>query len=94
MLALSAENNPLNDYPDEDSSEVEDDVGSRCSEDESENESRSSCHQSEEVESTSQKSIESELSHDLSEDEVYDDCDGFESYDYDDFGDQEEWRWQ
>lgn len=83
----NAENNPLNDYPDEESSDIEDDVGSKCSEDDSEIDSRSSCHQSEEAESINQRSIESGISgqhNDWSEDEVYDD--------YDDFSDQEEWR--
>ncbi|XP_027175994.1 RNA-directed DNA methylation 4 [Coffea eugenioides] len=90
----NAENNPLNDYPDEQSSDVEDDVGSKCSEDDSEIDGRSSCHQSEEAESISQKSVKSGLSgqHDWSEDEMYDDYDGVESYDYGDFSDLEEWR--
>ncbi|KAL3517990.1 hypothetical protein ACH5RR_020579 [Cinchona calisaya] len=85
----NAENNPLNDYPDEEASDIEDDIESSCSD----GESRSSSHQSEEGKSTSEKSMESEPlgQHDWSDDAFplseYEICD-----DYEDFGDQEEWR--
>ncbi|KAL2470929.1 RNA-directed DNA methylation 4 [Abeliophyllum distichum] len=49
----NAENNPLNEYPDEETSEDEDEVISRSSDEKSEVESRSSKNQSEEFESGS-----------------------------------------
>ncbi|KAK6145226.1 hypothetical protein DH2020_022046 [Rehmannia glutinosa] len=66
----NAENNPLNEYPDEEISEDEDEGTSRSSAEKSEGESTTSGSESEEVESGSQVSYEyddSELPYDWSE---------------------------
>ncbi|KAG8372525.1 hypothetical protein BUALT_Bualt12G0075200 [Buddleja alternifolia] len=92
----NAENNPLNDYPDEEISEDDEDgVSSRSSDEKSEAESsRTSGNSSEELETKSQLSHGNEDSelHDWSDDadQFFENefcCDGYE----DDFGD-EEWR--
>ncbi|GMP48956.1 hypothetical protein CsSME_00016122 [Camellia sinensis var. sinensis] len=89
----NAEDNPLNDYPDEDTSEDNKDSGSRTSSDESEE--LDSANASDKY--SKPKDLEYNWSEDANtfyEDDIYDDGEGGVAYCYDDDGggDDDEWR--
>ncbi|KAK2982772.1 hypothetical protein RJ640_025188 [Escallonia rubra] len=87
----NAENNPLNDYPDEESSEHAE-VESRTSDDESEEESSTASGKSSEVESLGHHDL-SDGGDPLFEDDIYGDDDNYVyGCDEDDDGDDEDWR--
>ncbi|KAF8402535.1 hypothetical protein HHK36_010620 [Tetracentron sinense] len=78
----NAEDNPLNDYPDEETCEDEEELESRTSDDESEEKSTSASSKSEELADRSYHEL-SEDADSLYEEEIYID---------DDSGDSEDWR--